>query len=212
MRIVGLIFGSLPPLPAPMPYTGNMSRLAPVQTNLAFEAFLEQEQQSQERHEFVDGNLFVMPGASKRHSRIISKIMQRASAIAEARGYDLFSTDTLVRTPDEIGYYPDIFLVCDPADDHPYVSRLPNLIIEVLSDSTEAIDRGEKWRSYQRIPSLERYILLSQHSIAGEVFSRQPNGWWRYESLGADALLHLPMLELALPMRDIYAGLPGNSQ
>jgi Uma2 family endonuclease len=184
-----------------------MSRLAPIQTNLAFEAFLEQEKHSQERHEFVDGNLFLMPGASKRHSRIIRKIMQHATAPADARGYDLFSTDTLVRTPDDIGYYPDIFLVCDPTDDHPYISRLPNLIIEVLSDSTEAIDRGEKWRNYQRIPSLERYILLSQHNIYGEVFIRQADSAWRYESLGADALLHLPMLDLALPLRDIYAGL-----
>jgi Uma2 family endonuclease len=189
-----------------------MSRSAPVQTNMTFKAFLAAEQRSQERHEFVDGHLFLMPGANKRHNRIVMAIVGYTIHAVQKQRFDVFSSDTLVRTPDDHGYYPDFFIVCDTTDNHPYVSKCPAMIIEVLSDSTEAIDRGEKWHNYQKIPSLQRYGLLSQRLSYAEVYVRQDDGSWRYQSLGEDGVLEFPMLELALPLGEIYGNLPSETE
>jgi Uma2 family endonuclease len=189
-------------------YNEHMQRSAPVKTNLDFDAFLDMEMRSQERHEFVDGNLFVMPGGSERHNMIAGHLIAQAFLKALQKGYRLLHNDVLVRTPSGIGYYPDVFLVSDPSDNEARVKRAPCLIIEVLSDSTEAIDRGEKMRNYRTIPSLETYVLLEQDAPRAEVFSKQPDGSWRHDVLEADGTLRLPQLDLEIALESLYANLP----
>lgn len=176
-------------------------------TNVSFEDFLAFETNSQVRHEFVDGNLFEMPGGSGRHNRIAGRLFAKALPHAEALGLEPYINDVLVRTPNEVGYYPDFFIINTMDDSHPRVKRSPRLIVEVLSRSTEIFDRTEKWRNYQLIPSLETYILLSQLEPRAEVYTRQTDGAWRYTMLTSGAL-HLPCLELEVNLESLYADLP----
>jgi Putative restriction endonuclease len=104
-----------------------MPREAPVKTNLDFETFLGMEIQPQERHEFVDGHLFVMPGGATRHNEIAGQLIAGAFPAALEAGCRLLFNDVLVRTP-------DVFVACDAHDDHPRVKRNPCLIVEVLSE------------------------------------------------------------------------------
>jgi Uma2 family endonuclease len=185
-----------------------MPREAPVKTNLDFETFLEMEIQSQERHELVDGNLFVIPGGTERHNLIAGQLIARAFPAALEAGCRLLFNDVLVRTPDDTGYYPDVFVVCDAHDDHPRVKRSPCLIVEVLSESTEVVDRGEKLRRYRTIPTLESYVLLAQFEPRAEVYSRQSDGSWRYDVLEGDVSLMLAQIKFEVSLAALYEGLP----
>jgi Uma2 family endonuclease len=188
-------------------YTSGMTRGAPVLTGVSFDEFLAFETRSQVRHEFVDGNLFEMPGGTVRHNRITGRLFAKALPVAEALGFEALMTDVLVRTPSGIGYYPDFFVV-DPAEDaNGRVKQFPRLIVEVLSPSTEIFDRTEKWRNYQQISTLETYILLSQSEPRAEVYARQKDGAWLYTE-ATTGNLRLACLSLDVPLEALYDGLP----
>ena len=143
-----------------------MARTAePIKTGLTFEEYLEFEKTSQVKHEFVHGQLFMMAGTSDRHNRIAGRIYAQVLA-AESGSCRTFFADMKVRTPDEIGYYPDVPVTCDEEDDGAYVKRQPCLIAEVLSDSTESINRDEKLRNYRKFESLQAYILIKKNSVS----------------------------------------------
>jgi Uma2 family endonuclease len=185
-----------------------MPREAPVSTASNFDQFLEMEIQAQERHEFVDGNLFVMPGGTGRHNRIAVNVLMRLDPAAIQARCQVFIEGVLVKTPDEIGYYPDVFVTCDSSEDTPRVKRRPSIIVEVLSESTSAIDRGEKLRNYRAIPTLELYVLLEQDEVLAEVYAKQTDGSWRHEILREDANLRFPGLNLEVPLSALYQNLP----
>jgi Uma2 family endonuclease len=183
-----------------------MVREMPVKTEISFENFLEFEEKSQERHEFVDGNLFVMAGGTTKHSvlalLLISMLMQQALK----KGY-FICHDVILKTPSGHGYYPDAYIVAQNAKQDKRTQYFPSIIIEVLSSSTEAIDRGEKWQAYQQIPSLEQYILLSQTQAIAEMYSRDDTDW-RYKKLEGDAALVFPSLDFEIVLSHLYAQLP----
>jgi Uma2 family endonuclease len=183
-----------------------MTRVAPVKTETTFTDFLEFEMQSQERHEFVDGNMFVMAGRTRKHNIIALMLISMMMQHALKHGYFIFN-DVILQTPLGRGYYPDLYVCPQMNNLDSRVGNDPIIIIEVLSDSTEAIDRGEKWQAYQQIPSLEQYVLLSQVEPIAEVFSRD-DADWRYKKLEGDAILHFPSLEFELILSSLYAQLP----
>jgi Uma2 family endonuclease len=182
-------------------------RAAPVKTQTSFEEFLEFEMHSNDKHEFVDGNLFVMAGGTDRQSHIVIELAALLRTPAREAGFRAF-VDVLIRTPNNVGYYPDVYVADTDSRDAPRVKHSPIIIIEVLSDSTEAFDRGEKWQNYQTIDSLEQYILLAQAEAKAEVYTRAENGTWRYQMLSGAALLEFPSLGFALPLEALYTDLP----
>ena len=135
--------------------------LPPIKTGLTFEDYLSFEETATEKHEFIDTQLFMMAGATERHNRITRRFYALLLAAEDDQCKTYFS-DMKVRTPNDVGYYPDVLVVCDE-DNHPIVKRKPCLIIEVLSDSTEAIDRGEKLNNYRLFESLQAYVLVNQN-------------------------------------------------
>jgi Uma2 family endonuclease len=183
-----------------------MTREAPVKTESTFEEFLAFEIQSQERHEFVDGNLFVMAGGTRKHNLIALLLISMMMQHALRHGFFIFN-DVILQTPIGRGYYPDLYISPQQNDLNARVGNDPTIIIEVLSESTEAIDRGEKWQAYQQIPSLEQYVLLSQVEPIAEVFSRD-GAEWRYKKLEGEAVLHFPSLEFEIVLSSLYAQLP----
>jgi Uma2 family endonuclease len=133
----------------------------PVKTGLTFEDYLEFEATSEVKHEFVDGQLFMMAGSNARHNRLAFLLAGRLEQNAQPLNCLVYLLDIKVLTPNDVGYYPDVLVICDTADDHPVIKRKLYLIIEVLSDSTEAIDRGEKLNNYGLFPSLQAYVLVN---------------------------------------------------
>jgi Uma2 family endonuclease len=197
-------------------YNQHMARLEqPVRTATSFEEFLEFERSSPVRHEFIDGNLFVMAGGTDRHNQLAIRVLTRASLAVEGSDCLMYMADMLVRTPSGVGYYPDVFASRE-AVDGARVKHQPCFIAEVLSEpahghgaseSTEAIDRGEKLLNYAQFETLETYVLISQVTPQAEVYSRQPDGSWRYEVIKSGGVLRVPCIKLELPLEILYANL-----
>jgi Uma2 family endonuclease len=185
-----------------------MPREAPIQTATSFEAFLEFETRSRERHELVNGDLFVMTHETDRHDHVGGGLRARLFLEAQKGNFRLHGCDLLVSTPEDVGYYPDVFVVLDPSNDTPRVKRRPHIIIEVLSESTEAIDRGEKLHNYRTIPSLEQYVLLSQNEPLADVYSRQVDGTWRHDILERGTSLHFSSIDFSIDLDALYENLP----
>ena len=182
-----------------------MSRAAPVRTGLTFDEYLKVEEQSPVKHEFVHGQMFMLAGASDRHNRLAGRLYARLLD-AETGFCQTFFADMKVRTPDGSSYYPDLLVTCDEDDNDTYVKRLPCLVVEVLSGSTEAVDRGEKLLNYQKLGSLQGYVLLSQDLPRAEVYRRLEDGW-RYEVRETGETLMLPCVGLELALDALYKGL-----
>jgi Uma2 family endonuclease len=180
-----------------------MSRQAPERSVSSFEHFLEIEERSNVRHEFIYGNLFVMAGGTDRHDHVAGGLYARMFLEALKQTYRVYKSDILIRTPEDIGYYPDVFVLQDSSFDTPRVKRAPSIVIEVLSPSTESIDRGEKLRNYRSIPSLEQYVLLSQNEPLAEVYSKH-NGTWQHEILLGDAVLEFSSIGFSLPLAVLF--------
>ena len=174
--------------------------------SVSIDEYLEGEQTASERHEYVAGRIFAMVWASRRHNRICLNL----AAIMQDRLSDLpcqvYMADVKLRvdTADAF-YYPDLMVGCDPQDHEPYFLRAPQLIVEVLSESTEAVDRREKWIAYQTLPSLREYLLIDQESPRAQMYLRKgpSEPWWQRDH-GAEDSLELPSLGLSMSLSDLY--------
>ncbi len=176
----------------------------------SIEEYLEMEKASPVRHEYLAGHIYAMAGTSKPHNQIALNCATRLKTHlrgGECRTY-MSDVKLYVKAVDTF-YYPDVFVACDPNDKEKYFVTRPRLIIEVLSDSTAAIDRREKWQVYQNIESLHEYILISQDERRIELYRRDRNGNWWVEILAADRTLQLESVNLELTMDEIYEEVEG---
>ena len=153
---------------------------------ISYEEFLEAEQRSDTKHEWLDGVIYAMAGGSLEHSRLARNI--GAALRVALRSCDVFQSDamTFVRAT-QLSTYADVAVVCGPVESQKIERNgrvvgeallNPTVIVEVLSDSTEDYDRGEKFAHYMRIPSLKEYVLVSQGEARIEVFRRPERGHW----------------------------------
>ena len=182
-----------------------MPSSAAAQPVLSIEDYLEGERHSDVRHEYIDGEVYAMVGASDRHGLIVNALAYALTPPARRRGCQLFSSDMKVRlniAGQEMFYYPDLLLSCDPTDREIYFRRHPCLIIEVLSESTERIDRREKLLACQTLPSLQEYLLVAQDRRRVEVFRRVKE--WHIEVIEAGEI-NLHCLDTAITLDEIYA-------
>ena len=140
---------------------------------IAIDDYLDSETHCEIKHEYLDGEVVAMGGASARHGLVAGGIYAAALPHARRRRCQLFMADMKVRvehTDQTYFYYPDLLLACDPQDREPYYRRRPCLIVEVLSPSTERIDRREKLFAYQTIPSLREYLLIDPDKRCVEIY------------------------------------------
>ena len=171
--------------------------------------YLDNEAHAANKHEYVAGEVFAMAGASKRHGTLAGNAFIALRQHLRGKPCAVWMADMKVRVHADSAYYsPDVVATCDPADlsqDAPKdFLQAPKLVVEVLSDSTEPVDRREKLLSYRRMPSLDEYVLIDQNKAWVEVFRRTPAGWTQdiYE---AGEVVHLASVDLELPMLDLYA-------
>ncbi|MBH8562772.1 Uma2 family endonuclease [Nostoc sp. CENA67] len=174
---------------------------------LTVEEYLQLEQTSEIRHEYVDGEVFAMAGASEEHNLIAGNIYALLRPHLRGTPCRAFVSDMKVQLKvqkADIFYYPDILVTCDPNDRERYFKTRPTLIVEVLSNSTKTIDKREKRLNYQNIESLREYVLVSQEEIKVEVYRKDDQGNWSLTILGKDDDLRLDSIGLKLTMADIY--------
>lgn len=174
------------------------------------EEYLELEQTSDIRHEYFAGEVFAMAGGSKEHNIISGNVYSRLRSQLRGSSCNVFMSDMKVRINlanenQTIFYYPDVIVSCDSEDQDRYFLNYPCLIIEVLSPSTETIDRREKLLNYRSLASLKEYVLISQDEVKVEVYRQDEKGNWTIQTLiNRDDKLHLDSVGLILEMTDIY--------
>jgi len=180
--------------------------------------YLTLEHSEEERHEYLDGCVYAMARESPDHGRICVNLV--SSLLPQLRGTpcEAFSKDTKVRcgpTPrpgqsmQGLFAYPDLVVVCGALQFHDQARDVllnPTVIVEVLSPSTEAFDRGEKFRRYRTwLPTLTDYVLVAQGHPLIDHYRRQEDGTWVLRALeGLQAHMHLETIDCTVPLADVY--------
>lgn len=181
---------------------------SPIQI-LSVSEYLESEAKSEIRHEYIDGEVFAMGGGGRNHNLIAGSTYSRLRAHLRGGKCNAFMSDIKVKVKSlrqnkTIFYYPDILITCNLQDQDQFIVNSPCLIIEVLSPSTEMIDKREKFVNYKTISSLEEYVLISQDRVKIEVYRHDLVGNWTKEVLEEGNDLQLNSIDLTLTMADIY--------
>lgn len=173
---------------------------------LSWQDYIVREAQSQVRHEFVNGDIYAMAGASRNHNRIAGNVFAELHRQLEGKPCEPFMADMklhIQQGQDEVGYYPDVIVSCDPRDNDRHFVENPSVIFEVLSSSTHRIDTREKLLAYQSVPGLQVYVMLHQDRIRA-VVHRRSNQWWPEILEDGNAILTLDEINVQIPLARIY--------
>ncbi len=180
------------------------------------ESYIHLDAGSDVRYEFYDGFIVAMAGGAPEHGAIAVNVSTALHNALRAAGKpcQTYSSDVKVAiNRAKRRCYPDVSVVCGPVErdeKEPQAITNPILIVEVLSESTESLDRGEKFLAYRQLSSLREYLLVNQDKAQVEVFSRTPDGTWRIQAaIGMDQELELPSLGIQLNTSDLYFGVEG---
>jgi Uma2 family endonuclease len=175
---------------------------------MTYAEYLAAEERSEEKHDFLDGEVFAMSGGTLRHSALASACSALLRAALAGRGCIVFESNARVRRVEaRFSCYPDVTVACGPVqravDDAEAISN-PTLIVEVLSGSTEGYDRGEKARQYTRMPSLREFAFVSQTERLVEVFRRNASGRFEFFDF-KDTTVELASVNVTLDLAAMYA-------
>ncbi len=173
------------------------------------EQYVELECKAEFKSEYLSGQIFAMAGGSPKHSKIGNNIGGEMRNLLRGKPCDVFNSDlrvTIMQTG--LKTYPDVTVVCGEAHFHPLDKDSiinPTVLFEVLSPSTEAYDRGEKWAHYRQLDSLQEYVLVSQDKALVEHYVRQDDGSWKFTAASdLGDKITLPSLGCELPLAEIY--------
>ncbi len=177
---------------------GNAVAMPPI----SMADYLQAEESGPIRHEYAAGHLFAMAGGSKRHARISLNVAKALDTAASDEGCATYVADMRVRVS-EVVYYPDVMVVCE--NDAPtHYTEVPCLIAEVLSESTERIDRGEKLYNYRQIGTLLNYLLIAQDRVQVDLYRRKESAWLLETYVNLDDEIALDCPGCSLLLKHIY--------
>jgi Uma2 family endonuclease len=173
------------------------------------EDYLKLEREAEFRSEYVDGEIFPMPGVQREHNRIEVNVVVELGTQFMDRPCEVYTSNMRTKVSATGLYtYPDIVVVCGKPefeDEHVDTLLNPQVIIEVLSDSTESNDRGKKFAHYRTINSLQEYLLVSQKECRVERFARQSDGTWLYsDCTDPNGFVELTSVACRLPLARVY--------
>jgi Uma2 family endonuclease len=177
------------------------------------EEYLRRERDAVDKHEYYHGEVFAMSGGTLEHSRIIANTIRELGIRLRGTTCGVYDSNLRVRIPRTTLYtYPDVTVMCgppefDPLDSARHTVLNPTLLVELLSPSTEAWDRGGKFGSYQQVESLREYVLISAQLVLVETYLRQPDRTWIYAaSTGRETTVRLQSLGIEVPLAELYDG------
>jgi Uma2 family endonuclease len=178
-------------------------------TFLTPEQYLEIERKAEFKSEYYQGEMFAMAGAKEAHNLIVGNVHAAFHQQLRSRPCRAYMSDMRVRVnPSGLYTYPDVMIVCGAPqflDEQRDTLLNPNLIVEVLSPSTEAYDRGRKFKHYSSVESLSQYLLVSSEQIGAELFTRQPDGSWHLITVSRmEDSLDLQSVGCRLALADVY--------
>jgi Uma2 family endonuclease len=182
----------------------------PPRERVSVEDYLQGELISEVRHEYLGGEIYAMVGASDRHNLITGNLFAALRPLVRGTPCQVFVSDMKVRlnvAGEDVFYYPDLVLSCDPQDRATYYRNRPCLIVEVLSEATARLDRREKLLAYTSIESLQEYLLLSQDRREAELHRRRDG--WRVTRF-TEGAVPLACLDTEIALATLYedVGLP----
>ena len=178
------------------------------------EEYLAIERQAETRSEYLDGEMFAMAGASIEHNAIVANLIGELRQELKRRPCQVFPSDLRIHIPATGLYtYSDVVVVCGEPhlEDDGHLDTLlnPTLLIEVLSPTSEAYDRGKKFEHYRSVESLAEYLLVAQDALRIEQYLRQPDGRWLFSAVtGREATIPLPSIQCELSLAEVYDKVP----
>jgi Uma2 family endonuclease len=173
---------------------------------LSVDQYLEFEAQSEHRHEYIDGVVYAMSGASRKHELIKGNLFAAIHGHLRGGPCKAYSSDFKVHLQidrRDLFYYPDVMVACGREDLASHYLHYPKLIVEVLSPSTQSIDRREKFLSYKQIGTVEEYALVSQEAAQITIHCRAAN-WAPQMQTGPDEIAAFQSIGLSIPLAQIY--------
>lgn len=167
--------------------------------------YLEGEKTSDVRHEYLNGDIYAMSGASKRHNRIAFKLARLVADRTDEMDCEPFMNDVkvYVKTLNRF-YYPDLIVACGDDDEDEYYVNRPTIIVEVSSPSTASTDRREKLFAYQEIESLQEYLMIEQDTEHAELYRRRDDGLWSWITFEPGEDLELESIKFKTPLSELY--------
>jgi Uma2 family endonuclease len=190
-----------------------MSQAAMPTGRLSIREYFRREAESQIKHDYLDGHAVAMAGGSPTHSLISANVVGAKGNKLRKKPCQVYDSNLLIGTPDlPYTHYPDAAVICGPLEYDPRdLSRMtvinPTVIVEVLSPSTEGIDRGEKFDHYRSLKSFREYVLIRQDRAEIQTFLRQDDGTWRLSvHAGLKTVVKLETVGIAIGMSEIYRG------
>ncbi|MBV9170596.1 MAG: Uma2 family endonuclease [Chloroflexi bacterium] len=156
---------------------------------LSVDDYLALERTTGVKHEYVLGQVYALAGASENHNRIAANVLAALLPAARTARCRVVGSDQQLQPGNDLYYYPDVQVLCDPTDDDPLIKRRPCVVVEVSSEGTEATDRREKLLVYRGISSLLLYLIVSQDRREVTVHFRDAAGTWQTrQAVGMDTI------------------------
>ena len=182
---------------------------APTKTYYSPEEYLKLETAAKDRSEYHNGQIIPMAGGKPNHNKIALNLSSAINFALKGTSYDVFMSDLRLWIPESLLYtYPDVMVVQTPlvfAENRQDTIINPLMIAEILSDSTEKYDRGDKFRMYRTIPSFQEYLLVSQTAMQVEKFTKNDaNQWVLSEYAGEDAKITFNYFEFEIGLDELY--------
>jgi Uma2 family endonuclease len=178
------------------------------QRHYSLDEYFVVEENSAVKHEFFNGEIFAMAGASVAHNHISGNLLALLRTNLRETTCNAFGSDLRIGSPAGLFTYPDVSVICGRVDlvpDRPDTATNPVLLFEVLSDATRDYDRGEKFELYKAIPSLQEYVLIEQGEVFIQHFRRSESGRWSETALTSLAeTLHLPSIATEIAVAEVY--------
>jgi Uma2 family endonuclease len=176
------------------------------QPKITVEEYLTAEASSPIKHEYLNGYVYAMAGASDAHVTISLNLASILKNHLRGSGCRVYISDMRVNiAASNSYYYPDVMVTCNPSDrELPNYKQNPCLIIEVLSTSTEAFDRGDKFTDYQQLESLQEYVLINQKRQRVDYFQRSDRGLWTLQSFYPGDTITFTSINCDVAVVDIY--------
>ena len=174
-------------------------------THVSVDDYLALEQGSDTKHEYVAGQMFAMVGVRDAHNQVAGNVYLHARSKLRGGPCRVYIADMKVRVEAaDAFYYPDVFVTCDSRDTEPYYKRYPVLVLEVLSPTTESVDRREKLHNYRMLETLQEYVLVSLDERRVEIYRRGLTGEWTVDTLAPGDPIDLRSIDLTLSFNDVY--------